>query len=248
MSIKLEKTSQTPKVLGNSTDLTPNSELYSQIAALREDKEMSHAKIAKELHVSKSTVQKYLKLWREQVPVADVKQAGRPRKITERVKRQIRAIVSKNPSYSSKDIMNKLAKGGENSSSVDVSSRAVRLALNEMSYKNDLPKVVPMLTEDQKTKRLAWCKKKKTRRDDGRKLYFFLMTRPPLSLTGAKIGSGTQKESDLKWVGKTKFSRKIMFWSAIGTNCKAPLIVLKGTVNTDKYIELLESHFLPWFR
>jgi transposase/predicted transcriptional regulator len=243
MPIKLEKTSQTPKVFGNSTGLTANSDLYAQIAALREDKELSHAKIAKELHVSKSTVQKYLKLWRERVPVADVKQAGRPRKITVRVKRQIRAIVSKNPSYSSKDIMNQLAKGGENSSSVDVSSRAVRLALNEMSYKNDLPKGVPMLTEVQKTKRLTWCKKNSKRRWE--KVIFSDET--SIELDRCKTRRWHPKGKRPK-VGKTKFSRKIMFWSAIGANCKAPLIVLKGTVNTDKYIELLESHFLPWFR
>lgn len=223
--------------------MTPNSELYTQIVALREDKEISHAKIAKELHVSKSTVQKYLKLWREGVLVENVKQVGRPRKITGRVKRQIRALLSKNPSYSSKDIVNRLAKGGDNSNSVNVSSRAIRRSLNEMSYKNDLPKVIPMLTESQKTKRLTWCKKNSKRRWD--KVIFSDETSIELDRCKNRKWHPKGKRPE---VGKTKFPRKIMFWSAIGIKCKAPLIVLKGSVNTDKYIELLENHFLPWFR
>ena len=54
MAIKVEKTSKSPKVFGNSTGVAVNSELYTQIVALREDKKMSHAKIAKELNISKS--------------------------------------------------------------------------------------------------------------------------------------------------------------------------------------------------
>jgi transposase len=243
MSMKMKKSPKSDKVLENFNMIPEKSELYSQIVALRIDKDMSYSKIAKELDVSKSTVHKYLQLWRDRVPVAEVKQAGRPRKITETVRRQIRAILPKNPAISSKGIANQLAKGSATTNPVVVCSSTVRRAMKEMNYENNLPKVVPLLTETQRVKRLTWCKQNLKRR--WKKVIFSDET--SIELDRCKIKKWHPK-GKRPYVCKTKFSRKIMFWSAIGINCKAPIIVLRGTVNTEKYIELLESHFLPWLK
>jgi len=45
---------------------------------------------------------------------------------------------------------------------------------------------------------------------------------------------------------RTKFSRKMMFWGAICANITGPLSKVSGTLNSDGYIELLETQLLPW--
>ena len=72
MPMKTNKTRNQDKVLQNTAPVTDNTSIYTQIVALREDKGLSYAKIAKEVDVSKSTVHKYLKMWREKTPVEDV--------------------------------------------------------------------------------------------------------------------------------------------------------------------------------
>jgi transposase len=240
---KYTKSTKQHKVLEDSDPITENSLLYVRIVTLREENNLSYAKIANELGVSKSTVHKYLKLWKKHIPVSEVKQAGSPRKMTDGVKRQIRVIVNRNQSISSKGIKNKLSKGSPKANPVEVGSSTVRRALKEMSYANDLPKIVPMLTKLQKEKRVGWCKKNSKRKWD--KVIFSDETSIELDRCKNRKWHPKGKRPQ---VGKSKFPRKMMFWSAVGVNCKAPLVVIRGTVNTDKYIELLEKHFLPWYR
>jgi transposase len=243
MPRKTRKSTESNKVRKFSDGVNESTTVYTQIVALRCDKGLSYAKIAKEVGFSKSTVHKYLKLWMKCVPVSEIKPSGRPRKVNDRVKRQIRAIITSNPCISSKGISKKLAKGSPRAGPIDVDSSTVRRTLKKLLYANDLPMIVPMLTDVQKSKRAAWCKKNKRR--NWEKVIFSDET--SIELDRCKIRKWHPKGKRSK-VGKTKYPRKLMFWSAIGNSCKSPLIVLEGVVNSDKYIELLESHFLPWFR
>ena len=242
-SRKTVESTELGKVLKNYETENEGSMLYARIVALRKEKGFTYAKIASEVGVSKSTVCKYLKMWKTKIPVSEVKPSGRPKKVTERVKRQIRTIITNNPCISSKGIAKKLGKGDKGLNSTNVSARTVRRTLNGMSYANDIPRVVPMLTELQKSKRVDWCKNNKKKNWD--KVIFSDETSIELDRCKIRRWHPDGKRPE---VGKSKHSRKLMFWSVIGINCKAPLFVLKGTVNSEKYIELLEKHFLPWFR
>jgi len=129
---KKAKPTELPKVLNPIDVAEVCSTQYTQIVELREDKGLSYAKIASELGCSKSTVSKYLKMWKVKIPVAEVKPSGRPKKVTDGVKRQIRTIITKNQCISSSGISEKLKKKGSSSEPVDVSGRTVRRALKEM--------------------------------------------------------------------------------------------------------------------
>jgi hypothetical protein len=37
-----------------------------------------------------------------------------------------------------------------------------------------------------------------------------------------------------------------MFWSCFGWHEIRPLVVLEGNIDSDKYINILANHFIPW--
>jgi len=158
------------------------------------------------------------------------------------VKRQIRSIVSKNPHIASKGIAAKLNQSPTIAEQELISDRTVRRTLKEMSYNNSIPLIVPFMTDVQKNKRVDWCRK--NMRTNWNRVVFSDETSVELDRCKIRRWHPSGKRPT---VGKTKHSRKIMFWSAISTNGKAPLHAISGTVNSDKYIELLETTLLPWF-
>jgi transposase len=240
---KRSKTTSEAKVVQDSSTLADAPSLYTRIVELREDQGLSYAKIAASLAVSKSTVSKYLKMWRDRTPVSEVKPTGRPRKADDAVKRQIRSIISKNPHIASKGMAAKLNQSSNTVESAPISDRTVRRTLKEMSYSNSLPMVVPYITDVQKNKRVDWCRK--NAKINWNHVVFSDETSVELDRCKVRRWHPRGKRPT---VGKTKHSRKIMFWSAISARGRAPLYAISGTVNSDRYIELLETALLPWFR
>jgi transposase len=126
---------------------------------MREETGDSYSAIATALGVSKSTVSRYLAKWRARIPVEGVGVVGRPKKVTENVRKQIRSLISANKHISSKGISAALAVGSSRRGSLEVAPRTVRRTLKEMNYKNSTPTRVPKLTDKHRCQRIDWCRK-----------------------------------------------------------------------------------------
>jgi transposase len=124
-----------------------------------------------------------------------------------------------------------------------VSVRTVRRTLVDMGLKFGPPRRVPALSEQQKSMRVEWCKK--NRKMDLADVFFS-------DETCIEVGGGNggiwHQRGHQPTVPKKKFPTKLMFWAAISTITKSPLIAIKGTLDSQRYTDMVEGNFLRWLR
>jgi len=166
---------------------------------------------------------------------------GRPKKITDSTKKQIRSLISANEHISSRGISAALATGSPRREAIKVSAETIRRNLVEMNYKHSTPLRVPKLTEKQKLRRVEWCKKH--RKFDWNKVFFSDET--SIELDRCKLRQWHPK-AKRPTKATPKYSSKRMFWSAISATRTCSLVPVTGTLNSQGYIELLGTHLLPW--
>ena len=78
---------------------------------------------------------------------------GRPRKITPTASIAIGQWIRRNNEITAKEIVEKL----QTNNSLNVSRSTVRRELHRLGYKNVLPRGTPMLTNEQKERRVQWA-------------------------------------------------------------------------------------------
>jgi len=212
-------------------------EKYEAVVQLSVDKKMSERQISIKLDIPKSTVHRYLEEWRTKTPVKDLKGQGRPKKLDSGDQKFIRKLLREKPLSTVKDVVNAL----HSSRGKVVSASTAKRMLHDMNLNFSKPQIVPELSEAQKTKRVQWCKQHKKMKFDG----VFFSDETYIELGCGNSGLWHKKGQRAKRE-KRKFPVKMMFWGAISTREKAPLIAVVGTMNTERYIELLRDKFFAW--
>lgn len=213
--------------------------LYQKIVELHSEGGKTQLEVASELGVSKATVERYLSKWRRGVPVEDVREVGRPTKLTDSIHGKIIAHLEKDQFSTSKEITQVITAG----ETTCVTDRTVRNFLTRLSYQNSLPRTVPFITNAQKERRVQWAQQHQD--FDWSNVFFSDETTIQL---GANIIRAWHKKQSRPTVAKSKFPLKVMFWGAISVSRKSPLFVVSVTLNAEGYQGLLAEHFLPWFR
>ena len=110
--------------------------------------------------------------------------------------------------------------------------------IKKRGFKNLLPRKVPFLTPAMKEKRLQWCLKNRSR--EWSNVIFtdessFQNFRNTIKLWG--------KKRYLKMKSKTR--KQIMVWGGISLRGTTPLKHVFGSINSDKYIEILNECLIP---
>jgi transposase len=113
----------------------------------------NRTEIATNTGISRQAIQRYIKLWEQDTPVAEIRAVGREPKLTGRDRTHIAQIIARNPTETASSIKYQLA----DKRLVDVSAETIRRHVHEMDYKNSRPVFVPFLTRLHKERRLSWC-------------------------------------------------------------------------------------------
>jgi transposase len=79
-------------------------ESYKKVTEIYENGETSAAAIARQTSIPPRTVSRFIKLWKAQTPVNEIKVRGRPPKITNENRSFIGSEIARNQSLSSKDL------------------------------------------------------------------------------------------------------------------------------------------------
>ncbi len=213
--------------------------LYQKIVEMYTAETHTQSEIASLLEISISTVERYLLKQRRAVPVEEVRDGGRPTKLSISVRGKIAAQLEIDPFSDSKDITQAIAEDG----ATNVTDRTVRNFLTRLSYANSLPRTVPFITDKQKDARVHWAQ---THREfDWSGIIFSDGTMIQLT---ANLTRAWHKKGCRPNVARPKYPAKVMFWGAISVSRKSPLVVISGTLNAQGYQSLLAEYFLPWFR
>lgn len=220
-----------------------NEGKYARVVELCSEKGLSYRQVAQELQISKSTVGSYMKKWKAKIPVSDIRAQGRQPILDNSGKQRIRGFLLKSPCATSKEISTELSGTTSDNKPVQISPRTVRHNLRKMDFKNSLPLSVPAMTDAQKEKRLEWCRLHQE--TDWTKVLFTDETM--IDLDGGKRRIWHKRGFRPKR-GKTKYSRKRMFWAGLSRERTTPLFPIFGTMNSNSYIALLREKVIPWMR
>jgi transposase len=114
---------------------------------------MGYGAIAKEMHISKSTVVSVIKRFQGRTDLSSKKRCGRPSKVTKKMMHRLDTYIKRHRDHTPKEIVAKLH--------LPVKERRVYDLRKKLGFIADKGKKVPNLTEQQKEMRVRWCKKYK---------------------------------------------------------------------------------------
>jgi transposase len=123
---------------------------------------------------------------------------------------------------------------------LEVSRWTVQRHLKRIGYCSVLPHEKPMLTEDQRRKRLEWARCHKD--DDWSRTIFSDETSVQLFRNTVRRWS-KYPAGEVKRVPKCR--QKVMIWGAIGPNGTIGLCLFRETMTAAKYINILKVNLLP---
>lgn len=201
--------------------------------------------VAKQVGRSQSAIAKiWLKVKHTGIPLKD-KRKGRPRKTSKRDDRKLKSICLQNRKLTSTLMKTQWSEAG-----VDVCARTVRNRLSEMGFSYRKAKRKPGLTPAHKKKRLHWAKNKCAWTvEDWEKVIFSDESRICVG-QGDDAGifvwrRGNEAYSDGCIKKQVKFPTSVLIWSCMSSKGPGELAVVKTTVNSQIYIDILDHFLIP---
>ena len=122
-----------------------------------------------------------------------------------------------------------------------ISDTTVCRVRNELGFRYRPPKIRQVLTEDQVSLRLEFCRWVLEHQDAMKNLIFSdesRFTRGP-DCTWRRIRRG--EWNDTCFLETQKFPQGIMVWGAVGVSYRSPLVRCSGGVNAQEYVAILEQ-------
>jgi transposase len=159
------------------------------------------------------------------------KGAGRSKKITPAIARQIGQIVRRDSTISLRSLEVKLKNKG-----IDVSHMTIGTHLTNLGYEKKLPQATPMLTEAHKERRIEWARKHLE--DNWNNTVF-------TDETAFQLFRNTVERwyKDVRPVRRIPKDRtKIFAWGGFSKRGKTSLFCFTNIMNAEFYVNILENH------
>lgn len=203
----------------------------------RMKRENNQSKTARELGVSRRSVQEVMCKYRAGLGVEDLKKRGRRRKLTVRQERKLARESRKNPKMTANEL--RFALNLSSSVSVNTVKRSLRRAhlFGRVAVKK------PLLTSKQINKRLEWCLKRRNwSQNQWERIVFSdecLLQLHPCRREYVRRGPGEKLKPQM--LNKTsKFSPTVMVWGAIRSDGFRILIRCERNVDSFEYQRILD--------
>ncbi|CAF1550788.1 unnamed protein product [Rotaria sordida] len=193
------------------------------------------AEIARQTKIPVRTIQYNLAKIRKEGSVEHRRGNGRPRKISAEDNVAIGQWIRRNNEITSTEIVEKLQK----TKNLNVSRWTVRRQLYRLGYKNVLPRGTPMLTNEQKDRRVQWALVHKN--DDWSRTVFSDETSYQLFRNTIRRWS-KYADKEIKKIPKNK--QKIMVWDAFSIKGQISCHSFRTIMDSRLYVEILQKHLI----
>jgi transposase len=200
--------------------------------------------IADILKRSKTTVEHIINDYFKKDKTSATLRPGRPKKLTKRDNRQITKIVKKTPKITVKEITQELKE-----LNISVCDSTVRHILHSNNYYGRVAIKKPLVSEKNRKKRFGWCNFRKFWKKEWDNIIFSDESRFEIFQNDSInwVWRRPNEQYNIKCLSPTvKKSDGIMVWSCFIKNKMGPFILVEGTLNAEKYIELLKKHLIPF--
>lgn len=216
-----------------------------EIIGLFKANKFSYKDIAEILDHPKSTVGDVIKKYNEEGLTTTKKRSGKPKKLTNRDERSLVKIIKENRGNTLEEVTEKF----NTAMKISVSNRTVQRTLHKMGYSGHAAKKKPLVSEKNRKKRLGWCRMRRNWNSEWNKIVWSDESR--FELFNNDSQNWVWRKKDEKYnvdclKPTVKHSIGIMVWGCFCDNKLGPLVLVEGTLNSDKYIELLKNHLLPF--
>lgn len=211
---------------------------YSKLRLLQLYKEgqRSPTMLCRETGIPWATMCRYLKKLKEGLPLEKRHGGGKRPIFSVNDRRRLCHLARRDDMQSADELQLKMVNKG----SPKASPWTIRRALKASGYSKTQPKNMPMLTPRHKENRLKWClEHQKTR--------FFNWVFSDESKFQLYSSKNARWSKQPQRIPKPKFGKSLMVWGGISSKGKSKLIFIKGTVNSQRYQEIL-TEALPSLR
>lgn len=191
--------------------------------------------IAKELKINRRTVERWIKRYKKTNTVTRKSGSGRNNKTTEKEDDKMINLLRDNKYLTSVDIQKKLESEG-----IKISERTIQNRIKEKGYKYGKPPQQPLLTEKHKKGRVSWAHK--NLETDWKIILFSDETHITKGSNGQFRWYNKNDFNDVDFVVKHPF--KINIWGCIKFNGPNRIHIFEGTMDADKYMEILNRNIL----
>lgn len=205
----------------------------------------SQRKITEILNIPKSTVGDVLKKYNEQGLTSTTPRSGRPKILTERDNRHLIKLVKENRG----NTLEEITENFNTKMSISVSKRTVQRTLHKKGYSGHAAKKKPLVSEKNRKKRYGWCRIHKNWTTEWNYIIWSDESRFELFNNDSRNWVWRKKDERYKadcLKPTVKNSIGVMVWGCFCNNKLGPLVLVEGTLNSEKYIELLQEHLLPF--
>jgi transposase len=197
------------------------------------------AEIARQTKIPVRTIRYNLAKIKDDGGVEHRRGNGRPRKIKLEDNRAIGQWIRRNNEITAKEIVEKLM----SDRNLTVSQWTVQRQLHRLGYENVLPRGTPMLTNEQKVRRVKWALARQD--DDWNRTVFSDETSYQLFRNTIRRWSKYAQE-EKKPIPKNK--QKIMVWGAFSKRGQISCYSFRTTMDGPLYVEILRKHLLTGAR
>jgi len=239
-------------VLSDNSNITTKRKQHSdftrgQIIALY-NVGKSYRFISQQLDVPRSTIGDVIQLYVKHGLEKPKKRPGRPKVFTDRTKSAMTRAFRAAPFASINEQYENFIAGG-----MQMSKTTFVRRMKELGFGSYSPARKPALNDRQKANRLRWCQDKVGwTLDQWRSVIWSDESR--FMVVGNDGGVRVIRKEGERYLAQHilhthKFGKgSVMVWGCFWAGGIGPLATLTGTVDQDKYVDCLATHFLPWFQ
>src|SRR5688572_29993593 len=195
----------------------------------------------------KSTVHDTIERYCETGAGSSRPRSGRPPILTDRDKRHIVRIVKSNRQQSARQLQSNFVQ----SSGTVVSIKTIKRALHEAGYHSRVAVRKPLISAKNRRDRLQWCRQHQGWTDEQwKKVIWSDESRFTLFKSDGKtrVWRLPKEKYDIDCVVPTvKYGGGgVMVWGCFTWESLGPLVRAEGTINSQKYIDILNNNLIPF--